>query len=332
MSRRAIIICAALATLVGCDREAKRPPPLTVDAPSGQGTYVDGEGVRRPLFTTLGMLTYDQTVEGTLPAINALAGYEFLVEAGDAPRLALADTGGEALLALYGPRSADGLWGQPVLVVQGDGPLVLALDPVNQGGSWFVLLRDEAERARPYALTLTCEGCAAPACAPAPCDLVCAQGFRVDGEGCRECACVAEVACEPACGADARCVDGICQPLECAERCPRTVAPVCGADRRTYPNRCVADCAEVQVVAEGACPEACAGPQDCAAGQQCLDGRCVVDTCGCDLTPAPVCAVGGETFRNGCLLACAGAEPAYEGVCVRRPCQTAQDCGDGSVC
>lgn len=132
--RRAIAIAVFALLALACDREAKRAPDPPTDLPSGQGTYVDGEGVRRPLFTTLGTITYGQTVTGELPPANSLVGYEFFAEAGDAPRLAVADTGGEALLAVYGPRSADGLWGQAQHVATGAGPLTITLEPVAQGG------------------------------------------------------------------------------------------------------------------------------------------------------------------------------------------------------
>jgi Kazal-type serine protease inhibitor domain len=36
--------------------------------------------------------------------------------------------------------------------------------------------------------------------------------------------------------------------------CTAEYAPVCGNDTNTYPNACLAGCAGVRVVSEGACP------------------------------------------------------------------------------
>ncbi len=329
--RLPLLLCLASLglPLAACDRSAPPTPPPTVDAPSGQGAYVDGEGVRRTRFELLGTLAYDQTVEGALPPAASLQGYEFFASAGDAPSLTLTASA-PALLAVYGPRAADGLWGEPIAVAQGPGPLTVALDPLTQGGAWFALVRDGLARdasGAPYALTLRCEGCAAPACTPAPCDQVCADGFVVDAEGCRLCACAEPVACDPACAEGETCQDGVCRPLDCAAQCDPVLAPVCGADGRTQPNACVAECRGVAVVAQGPCPDSCRGPADCAAGEQCDAGRCVPDDCGCERVTQPVCSDTGRTHRNACLLACAGETLRYPGECVPLPCD-----GDGAEC
>ncbi len=69
--------------------------------------------------------------------------------------------------------------------------------------------------------------------------------------------------------------------------CPAISAPVCGANRVTYPNRCQAECTGVRVVADAPCGEPTREP------------------CICTLEYAPVCA-GGRTFGNACAARCAG--------------------------
>ncbi len=75
--------------------------------------------------------------------------------------------------------------------------------------------------------------------------------------------------------------------------CPTVALLVCGADGKTYGNACEAECAGVEVVAEGPCE----------------------DPCICPLNYDPVCGVDGKTYGNACEAECAGVEVVAEGEC-----------------
>ncbi|XP_052809526.1 serine protease inhibitor dipetalogastin-like [Mya arenaria] len=67
--------------------------------------------------------------------------------------------------------------------------------------------------------------------------------------------------------------------------------PVCGADGKTYGNKCALDCAKVALLSTGECP------------------------CKCPKNLAPVCGNDGVTYDNACLMKCKGASFASTGPC-----------------
>jgi hypothetical protein len=124
---------------------------------------------------------------------------------------------------------------------------------------------------------------------------------------------------------------------------------VCGANGVTYGNACEAGCEGVDVVAEGACDEACACPtvyipvcgEDgvtygnaceaaCADVEVVADGPCASD-CLCADIYMPVCGVDGVTYGNACEAECAGVAVASPGECSAE-CNGNADCERGLVC
>lgn len=341
-----LLLPTLMLLLAACTRESPKAPDANATVPpSGGGQYTDAQGVQRTVFRPVGFIDYGETRQGDTPPHDALIGYEFEVEVDPAAvdeaaryvviAAALEAPGADAVVAIYGPRSAAGLWDQPLQSARGSGQVRTEALRLETSGLYFILLRSIGAPRGDYRLTLEClEG----ACTPRrcldiePCDLVCADGFAVDADGCRLCECLAAPTCQPGdCAEGELCVDGACQPRErtCEERCEARLDPVCGADGRTWPNACIASCEGVEVRYRGGCRDvepACDEHRPCPDGQVCRDGRCVAS---CDCTGAeggPVCSREGRTHRNECLLRCAGETLHYHGECLPRICSSGLDC------
>jgi len=141
------------------------------------------------------------------------------------------------------------------------------------------------------------------------------------------------------CGTDD--TDGTCTTVP--EQCLQVFNPVCGCDRKTYPNACHAAMNNVSVLYEGECEaqQPCAsnkncdqtqGPQYCEKpmGQCSSPGSCAGVPELCTLEINPVCGCDGLTYDNPCLAASNNQSVNYTGACTTKndTCFSNNDCKD----
>jgi len=321
-----LTLCLSIAALTGCDRGHHGGPPTLAEAPNLSGVVRGADDEPRTIVELIGVMRVGETVEGTLPRQGALAGWEFEAYEGAELTVTLASSTHvrRARVSVYGPRSVTGLWSDALASRSGELPeqMTLEVAALTAPGMHLVLLQTPLEEdSAAYTLSLACRGnCGAPACPELKaCERVCALGYRLDAEGCRVCECRSAQACSEAspcpsgqtCSADGRCAE-VVTPPDCDAQ-----AEVCASDGRTWPNRCRAVQAGLQVISEGPCARP--PPMECV----------------CEDTVDPVCSVTHRTYVNACRLICAeGAGAfAYAGRCLEmQPCRDDRGCPGGTRC
>ena len=150
-----------------------------------------------------------------------------------------------------------------------------------------------------------------PPCAPPP------PGCYYSGSA-GPCPTCGTLVCDPcanvSCPAGQQCSNGQCVGAMCS--CPGVYAPVCGADGRTYPSACDAQCTGTVIRHTGACGAACcaqcpgptaqcADPSQKCLGSECLPKNFCFTQYDCPTTPptAP-CPATWACLDNACIPVC----------------------------
>ncbi len=119
--------------------------------------------------------------------------------------------------------------------------------------------------------------------------------------------------CEPLCGADETCVDGICKKTSDLKPCE----PACGSDEKCVDGTCEKKPA----------PKAC--EPACGADETCVDGTCKKNESP-DKSCEPACEDGQTCVEGRCAI-CIGDECFYVGGDTDE-CQSDEECEEGHYC
>jgi len=259
-------------------------------------------------------------VEGFRGVVFDVDEGRLVVEAWGAPPLGV---------ALYGPRSPTGVWGQALWwsEVRPKGTRSPEIKVVPGRYLLVVGTKDSGAVGEGYRLRVSCLGACVKQELPVGCPdllgcpLLCPFGYVQDGLGCEQCACLGSCGSDLECPAGQACGgDGYCVA---ACRCSDPLAPVCGTDGVTYGSACEARCAGVEVAQAAPCAATCA-PVSCDTpcewgtsldGVGCPSCECRSSCSGCGTVTDPVCTYNGRTYGNRCWAECVGEVVLHWGAC-----------------
>ena len=187
---RYFTIFAWLILLSGCPTPPSQPFEFT-PAPSGQGHFIDEMGQRRALFRTEANASIGQEVTISVESAE-LSGVVFRAEStGRYTVTARSSESTPVNIAVYGPRTETGLWGEALHERSGVGRVTMSDFEVPSAGDYFVLVRVSGSAGLDVVMSIDCEGCVEDdeCAAESTCDLYCPDGFVTDADGCVECSC-----------------------------------------------------------------------------------------------------------------------------------------------